>query len=117
MALKRAFGGLAASQLALMARVGGFLVAGFQWTKRVYLSLLVVLQRETRSNSMLGGSQHLLGDSCTSNSRLSRSLTEMRGDVSPQSCVVFKSLLATITSKSQLNPGVSFPLSSSGEDG
>ena len=66
---------------------------------------------------MLGGSQHLLGDGCTSSSRLSRSLGEMRSDVSSQSCVILESFLATVISKSQMCPSVSFPLSSSGEDG
>ena len=66
---------------------------------------------------MLGGSQHLLGDGCTSSSRLSSSLTEVRGNVSPQSCVVLKAFLAAITGESQVNPCVTFSLSSSGENG
>ena len=66
---------------------------------------------------MLGGSQHLLGDGFTSSSRLSISLGEMRSDVSSQGCVILKSFLATVASKSQMNPSVSFLLSSRGEDG
>ena len=39
----------------------------------------------------------------------------MRGNVSPQSLVVFKALLTAIAGEPQVNPGMMLPLSSSGE--
>ena len=39
----------------------------------------------------------------------------MRGNVSPQSLVVFKALLTAIAGEPQVNPGMMLPLLSSGE--
>ena len=65
---------------------------------------------------MLGGSQHFLSDDCSCGSRLCSCLAEVHGDVSPQSLVVLKALLTAITGKSQVDPGMTLPLSSSGEN-
>ena len=65
---------------------------------------------------MFSGSQHLLSDGCSRGSCLCSGLAEVRGNVSPHSLVVFKALLTAITGKLQVNPGMTLPLSSSGEN-
>ena len=66
---------------------------------------------------MFGGSQHLLGNGCSRGSCLCSGLAEVRGNVSTQSLVVFRTLLTAIAGEPQVTPGMTLPLSSGGEYG